>query len=531
MDVYYCYYSPSNNDRGGSAEILHAGEITTIDGIKLLDVVNLSRKCVVYINYISYIAEIYPGGEWVGEDYKQFYQKIPMEYHYDKVTFRSIKALLGGNGEDILTKLYPDMPMTVAMREYLLQLAPEGKAKYTLAYYAKRDFYEPIKDELWNITKKNKNYYYSMDAYNDLKCGNKTGLLTKNSIYAENAAKRDIKSAYPSVLVTDNKFPIGYVSQSKIEKKFLKIRILQLLQRGQWFKIVFAQKIDEFIDFFDAEYKKTALEYYDILDCAEEGVLQKLLDSIDVEVMLYTTQKTDYLPKVFRDRMVEVFTQKESLDKKSIEYYFTKTKINIIYGKGMQVYDFETIIDVQDHYKGRGDNYLKPEMSLHCTAKIRYMMHRAIRAIGKNDDYYHDTDGLAFNNTAENQAYFENENLKTLDNIEKAGYSRDLKLGIWADEGEFDELLVVGSKQYITRNEKEFELTLCGITAEVKEQIVKKLRLYGLNALKQIHDTGLLLMYRSPVISDDKKYVFIQYKPKYIKFEGVGCNAKKKERN
>lgn len=519
MDVYYCYYTPSNNGRGGNAEILHEGEITTIDGIRVLDAVNLSKKSVVYTNYISYIATIYPGGEWLGEDYQQLSQKLPMEYHYDKVTFRSINALLGGNGEEILTKLYPDIPMTVAMREYLLQLAPEGKAQYTLAYYAKRDFYDPIKDELWEITKDNKNYYYSIDAYNDLRCGNKAGLLTKHSIYAENVAKRDIKSAYPSVLVTDNKFPVGYVSPSKIDNKCLKTHIIQMLQRGQWFKIVFAQKLDEFIDFFDEEYNKTALEYYDILDCAEEGILQKLLDSINVEVMLYTTQKTDYLPKVFRDRMVELFTKKESLDKKSIEYYFTKTKINIIYGKGMQSYDFNTIQDVQNHYKGRGDNYLKPEMSLHCTAKIRYMMHRAIRAIGKNDDYYHDTDGLAFNNTAENQAYFDNENVKILDNLEKAGYSRDLKLGIWANEGEFEELLVVGSKQYITRNGKEFDLTMCGITAEIKEQIVTKLRQYGLNALKKIKSTGLMLMYRILVVSDDKKYLFVQYNPDYVKFK------------
>lgn len=527
MNVYYCYYTPNNNDKIGKTEILHDGELTTIDGIRILDVVNLSKTSIVYTNYLSFIADCYTGGEWRGDNYHRFNKKFPLEYHYDKVTFRSINALLGGNGEDVLYKLYPDMPMPIAMREYLLQLAPEGKAQYTLAYYAKRDFYEPIKDELWDIAKKNKNYYYSKEVYDDLICGNKTGLLTKGSIYAENVAKRDIKSAYPSVLVTDDKFPVGYVSGSKVKSKYLKTRINRLMRNGKWFKIVFAQKIDEFTEFFDKDYNKTALEYYDVLDCEEAGTLQDLFNSIDVDVTLYTTQKTDYLPKVFRDRMVELFNQKELLEKDSIEYYFTKTKINLIYGKGMQAYDFETIYDIQDHYRGRGDNYLKPEMSLHCTAKIRYEMNKAIRAIGKNDDYYHDTDGLAFNNTEENQAYFENENVKILENIEKAGYSRDLKLGIWADEGVFDEILVVGSKQYITRRDKDFELTLCGVTSDVKESIVKQFAKQGERALKLITKTGLILAYRVLVLSEDKKYIFARLDYDRIKFRELIRNGEK----
>lgn len=527
MNTYYCYYTPRNNNESGTTEILHNGELTLIDGIKVLDAVNLSRSSVVYINYISFISSIYPGGEWRGEDYHKFSKKLPLEYQYDKVTFRSINALLGGNGEDVLTTMYPDMPMTIAMREYLLQLAPEGKAKYTLAYYAKRDFYEPIKDELWEITKKNKNYYYSIEHYNDLRCGNKAGLLTKGNIYAENVAKRDIKSAYPSVLVTDDKFPVGYVTASCVSCDNVKVRIKRHLRSGNWFKIVFAQKLDNFSDLYDEEYKKTALEYYDILDCIEEGTIDELFDSINVNVMLYTTQKTDYLPKVFRDRVVELFKEKESLDKDSVEYYFCKTKINIIYGKGMQSYDFETIHDIQDHYRGRGDNYLKPEMSLHCTAKIRYEMNKAIRAIGKDNDYYHDTDGLAFNNTAKNKEYFENENKKILDSIEKAGYSRDLKLGIWADEGEYDEVLVVGSKQYILRNDNDFTVTMCGITPEVKEQIVAKLKKYDKDALSIICKTGLMLAYKVIIISDSRDYIFTKYNIDYIQFEGVGCNGKK----
>lgn len=525
MNVYYCYYTPNNNDRIGKTEILHDGEITTIDGLRILDVVNLSRNSVVYTNYLSFIADVYTGGEWRGDNYHRFNRKFPLEYHYDKVTFRSINALLGGNGEDVLAKLYPDMPMPIAMREYLLKLAPEGKAQYTLAYYAKRDFYEPIKDELWEITKKNKNYYYDIEIYNDLRCGNKAGLLTKGSIYAENVAKRDIKSAYPAVLVTDDKFPIGYVSKSVVKSKSIRSRINILINKGEWFKIVFSQKIDEFTDFFDEEYNKTALEYYDILDCIEEGIIQDLYNNIDVDVMLYTTQKTDYLPKVFRDRMIELFNMKELLEKDSVEYYFTKTKINLIYGKGMQNYDFETIYDVQEHYKGRGDNYLKPEMSLHCTAKIRYEMNKAIRAIGKNNDYYHDTDGLAFNNTPENQAYFDNENVKILDNLEKAGYSRKLKLGIWADEGEFDELLVVGSKQYITRQGKDFELTLCGIVSDVKESIVKHLAKNEERALRIIKTKGLILAYRVLVLSDDKRHIFARLEYDLIKFRELVRNG------
>lgn len=518
MNVYYCYYTPNVTDKIGKTEILHDGELTEIDGLRILDAVNLSKNSIVYTNYLSFIADCYPGGEWRGDNYHRFNQKFPLEYHYDKVTFRSINALLGGNGEEILAKLYPDMPLTIAMREYLLELAPEGKAQYTLAYYAKRDFYEPIKDELWEIAKKNKNYYYSIEHYNDLRCGNKSGLLTKGSIYAENVAKRDIKSAYPSVLVTDDKFPIGYVSGSKVKSQYIATRIKMLIKNGEWFKIVFAQKLDNFLDFYDEEYNKTALEYYDVLDCIEEGTIEELFNSINVNVMLYTTQKTDYLPKVFRNRMVELFKLKELLDKDSIDYHFTKTKINLIYGKGMQGYDFETIHDIQDHYRGRGDNYLKPEMSLHCTAKIRYEMNKAIRAIGKADDYYHDTDGLAFRNTPENQAYFENENKKILDNIEKAGYSRDLKLGIWADDGVFDELLVVGSKQYITRRGEEFELTLCGITSDVKELIVKQFEKQGERALKLIKQTGLILAYRVLVLSEDKKYIFARLDYNRIEF-------------
>lgn len=516
FDVYYCYY----DIKEGTTEIRFNKQTTTIKGLNVLTEVNLSRNSIVYINHLSLVERVYTGGIRNGSRFERTdrTKKYDLEYRYGNVIFRNIKAFTSGNEEKVIKKMYKGKSMTEAIQLYLTSINKNGKPQWTIASASKKNFYEDIKDELWAETKKNKNYYYDIKHYNDMMTGSKKGCLKETKCYKTNVGKRDKKSAYPSVLVSDNKFPIGkLICSQNINKQYTKLYVECALAEGNWCKVVLENKIDGFEEYFDEDYNKTAVEYYDILDMIESNKFDEFIDAIETATF-YTTTKTDYLPKVFRDKIIELFVTKENYDHDSVEYYFQKLALNLLYGKGMQKYDFNDIIKVQDHYRGRGDNYLKPEMSLHCTAAVRYEIKKAIRAMGEQDDYYHDTDGIIFNDTNDNQAYFEQENVKILDKLEQAGYSRDLKLGIWADEGHFDDLLVIAPKQYITRSGDKFDLTLAGVKENVQDIILSELLVDPENALKFSYENGIILYY--PVFVDCGDNVFKEvFIPDLIKFD------------
>ena len=202
------------------------------------------------------------------------------------------------------------------------------------------------------------------------------------------------------------------------------------------------------------------------------GELQNLFNFLmNVDFRLYFSAKTDYINKLVRDKLVYLYNKKEELPKESFERYITKTEIEMIYGKGIQHYDFNEITEIQDHYKGRGCNYLTPEMSNHCIAKVEYDMYKAI--YNTNNEYF-DTDGIKVENTKESIDYFNSENEKIMMMNKKAGYDTDI--GTWKFEGKADRMLIFTPKIYIFESDGEITFKAAGVNKEYKDRIIKSIK-------------------------------------------------------
>lgn len=458
-NIYYIYISAENN----TTEILHNGNIHTIEGIDVLQEINVSQPSIVFINYLYYIMQRYPGGKSTGEDYVKRDQHETLEYEYGKTVFRNITAFTNGQSEILLQDLYPGVPLTKAMEMYISSFGDPKDVIYTLAYQVKKMFYADIKEALWEFKKEHNAYYYDLDTYYDMLAGSKAGALCNEPVYAENVLCFDKRSAYASVMVNDDKFPIGkMVLQKKAKNIYITIR--KNLNKGKYFKVVLDYNVPGFEIFYDEKEKKTGLEYMDFLSLRQDNKLEEFCEKITT-FRLYYCQQTGRLPYILRQKIIEAFNNKESMT--GVAKFFEKTKINILYGKGLQHYDFQDKKELQDHFrgKGRGDNYLQPEQSMHCAAVLRYEIHKAIR---NNIAIYWDTDGIKVKNTPEAHCYFRDQNNIIRQKNRAAGF--DSEIGTWKFEGCAKRFISFQGKQYITEwDNGKLEMTWAGVTKKDKE--------------------------------------------------------------
>lgn len=470
----YCAYIDLENKK--SEIFCDTGEITEIDGFRICDHINMSASTVCFVPSVKVIKLLYPGGIEESDEYYRNSDTDILVYKYGKCEFRSFGALIGMQNTKVLQTMYKGMPISSAMYEYLCGIGDPKKIKYTLAYQAKKMFYSDIAEDLWQERKDKKKFYWDKETYWDMMAGVKGGVLSDyRAKYIEDVLMYDLRSAYAAVLVSDDKFPIGKIIKidcNKPEYKITKIKVL--LKKGEWCKIVFDRKNDDFSRWYDVKGEKTAFEYYNLKTLERLNLLDNLFEYLrTVEFRVYYSKETGYINKSVRDKIVNLYKEKERLQKDTFERYLTKTQIEMIYGKGIQRYDFDNIVDIQDHYRGRGENYLTPEMSNHCIAKVEHDMYKAINTT-RSEEYY-DTDGIKVQNNAKSIAYFKAENEAIMERNRKAGYD-DLDIGTWKFEGKADKMLIFTPKIYIYECDGEIEFKAAGVTKEYKEKILNGIK-------------------------------------------------------
>ena len=468
-NVYYVFINPKEN----TTEILNhkSGEIKTESGIDVLTHINVSQKAIVFTNMLFYIKIRYPGGESDGEDYVKFGQHETISYEYGNVTFRNIACFTNGQSESVLKDLFPDLPITAAMQHFIMSFnANPEKVKFTLGYNCKKMFYDPIKEKLWNEKKSNKAYYYNMQTYNDMMVANKAGALSYHQAYAEDVLCYDKRSAYASVILNDNHFPIGKMAKIEFDcGDKAKDLVLRYLKEDKYFKIVLDYKVSDFEIFYEEESKKSGLERENILDIAEDGLFDKFFENITCG-RIYKCAKTGYCSSVLRKAVHDAYLRKESAT--GSEKFFLKTILNInIYGKSIQNYDFKDTKELQRHYRGRGDNYINPEMGLHCQAVLQHEIHNAQR---NSVPVYWDTDGIKVKDTPEARKYFEDQNNLILKKNEESGFP--CNIGTWKLESVAKRFATFGAKRYMFEDENgQFEMTWSGMTRDDRNKIVRYL--------------------------------------------------------
>lgn len=455
--------------------------ILGFSGIDILENYNFDKKknYIVFSNMIYFLAQLYSknsieiGKHRITDESTTVEASELINTYYKNVEFRNFNRFSAGQEFDYILKTYDCGTEVEAMRFFIRSLGKPEKVRWSLARVSMQRLLEPIKDTLVYERKKNNNIYYTKEAYDTAMIANKSGLLSRAQLIAYNVHCFDLQSAYPSVMVNDDGFPIGKTVTAKI-KTFdrLYTQIRKRLDKKEWFKIVFDGGIEGFYDFYDRDKKKTGMSIDNIretmIDKRYDRLIENLKNLIEsgVEIILETNNKTGYLAKEFRDSIIALYNDKKILDKDSFERFYKKRMINCIYGKGVQEYYFESLSEIKRHFK-YGNTYLTPEQSLHCLDKIRLYLKTAIV---NNNTVYYDTDGIKVINE-DCMDFFEKFNEMILKKNIAAGYDSDI--GTWDYEGMFDELIVYGAKCYITISGNEKNITWAGMSAKRKELNIK----------------------------------------------------------
>lgn len=390
---------------------------------------------------------------------------------------------------------------------------PAYKICWSLGYITKKVLYTPeIKEVLWEDTKNNNRLFRDFDVYKDMFAGSSSGFLwvdknIKGKILNEIVYSFDIKSAYAWVLATDTHFPQTMPKRTRnIED------VIDCIEKDKYFLVIlrgydlgptwqpFQSKLPEKVvyelegldDYIQGKREKLKVynknEYYNNIKEAEQRKEQIIKEHYeyawncydykslfymgfnlgeimeDYPCIYYVGKKCGRLKKEFRDRVVELYKLKESIeDKENPERKQYKKQLEITYGKGIQEYDFKTIEEVKSHYKYQGQNYLLPHWSKLCISAIKY---RIIRAY--SDDVgviYCDTDGVKSRNNKEFVAslYLKKYN-KEVEKINKEAGYKGLDLGYWKHEWYATRFIAVAKKQYAyEKRDGTIEATLSGV--------------------------------------------------------------------
>lgn len=359
------------------------------------------------------------------------------------------------------------------------------KATWSLAHITKERFYTPIREHLAKyMTKDGDLKGYFPDVFRDMLVGNKGGALAhfdeKNTIVRTtlaNVASYDKKSAYPSVLVNDNLFPIGAIVKLDCKRWGLNdimeiiLRMLKPNDKNKngttnrkWVKLCFPKGVKIDLDgletfFYDDEEKRYAFELYDLMLIHESipyGIKRIFAGLNGKKPTVYTSETTGYLPKVLRDRIVQIYLEKDAIkDKHDKKRFLLKTQLDMLNGKSIQSRKFSSMNQILRTFGDNGDEYLRPQHGMHCIAAVRYEVISLILCNNKNKMVGYDTDGIKI---IEDPGYeFRRNAMWHINSIIEsrnftAGYD-NLSIGLWDHEYTTRVYMQIATKQYVYEDE------------------------------------------------------------------------------
>lgn len=416
-------------------------EITDID-----DFCGTDGEKVIFINNLNIIMKFLAGGE-VSKTFKvsKYDGKTiePTSYAYKNVRFRSFSLMKPESMKSKeLCNLFNTNSVVDAMEQYVDMCGGPFKCSATVSSQAKKMFYEEIKDVLKVDRYAKRRYFNTVDMYKLCYAGCKSGEISavNNVKVVDNVESYDLSSAYSSVMVNDDKFPIG-----KIKKTNDKNLIIKRFNNKEWVKVVFYGNIPEYEKYYDEKVDMTAFEYYDIL--LELNMGNNIFDMCDDKTEYLYTDNTGYLNNHFRNQIVKVYSEKAELSKDDPKRILVKQELEAVYGKGIQWNDFKTDDDVKKFYRGRGDNYIQPQMSNHCSAAIRYYLATAVNHLD-DEVVYWDTDGIKVKSSDFINEYFDRLNEKIMEKNAIAGYP-DCQIGTWHHEATCKKICLIRPKIYV----------------------------------------------------------------------------------
>lgn len=449
---------------------------STVDFSDVDDFCGTDNEKVIFINNLNVVQAFLPGGE-VSKTYKvsKYDGKTiePTTYTYKHTRFRSFSLMKPESMKNKeLCNLFNTSSVVDAMEQYVDMCGGPLKISATVSSQCKKMFYEDIKESLKTDRYAKRRYFNSIDLYKLCYAGCKSGEISSvdNVKVYENVECFDISSAYSSVMVNDDKFPIGRVKVTN-DKNL----IVKRFNNKEWVKVVFQGKLEGYDFYYDERVDMTAFEYYDIL--SEILTNKNIFDLCDDSTTYLYCDNTGYLNDSLRDKVVEVYEQKSSMQKSDPKRILVKQQLEAVYGKGIQWYDFKDDAELIKHFKGKGENYLQPQMANHCSAAIRYQLTKIVTAFD-DEMVYWDTDGVKVKNSDFVIEYFNNLNKVIVEKNKLAGYNT--RIGTWTHEGSCKKIVLIRPKMYAyVEKEQGLVMKFAGMDDEGKCLCLSKTRELG----------------------------------------------------
>ena len=354
------------------------------------------------------------------------------------------------------------------------------------------------------------NLTLDIDEYLQLKRGFQGGFTHANAHYVNkllnNVGSYDLTSAYPSVMLLE-KFPM---SKSKlIDYEISELEFKRLLYN-------YCCLFD--LTLYGVSPKLTQDHPISISKCrnTESAVVDNgrvvFADKLSITVteqdyfvysQFYNWESSEirnmrvyekqYLPKPFTNAVLGLYktkTELKGVEGKEIEYMIGKNMLNAAYGMSVTNpvrpeldYVDDTILekpgDVEaaiNRYNTDMKRFLFYPWGVWVTAYCRANLFSAILALGE-DYVYADTDSVKVLNPSNHTDYFESYNQDIMRRIEEVSEFRhqdpsvyipvnrkgkQCPIGLWDNEGVYDEFKTLGAKRYLVQKGGKYTLTVAG---------------------------------------------------------------------
>lgn len=436
-------------------------------------------KYIVFINGLtSFNKNGFIPGKPIGTKTHEDGSEDILITNYGNLQFRNFDVFTPNNTQLIFEN---KENMAVYMREYLMELC-KGKDPKDCAWSFGHTFLKttlgvsPIHEILHeDIVKAHRNIW-NEEMYQDLISGNKSGysiLPPEQGTLLENCDIYDLNSAYSSVIISDDCFPIGKIfnySGDLVVDRFNKAK-----SQGWWYKVVFDEDAcvpHSLESFRDKRTNKIGIEYYDykalveFYGMKEEEFLEIMNNNIG-KCRAYAAVP-GRLHRVYRDVISDLYEKKQSLPKDSLERLIVKQGLEILYGKSIQFNTRKDANTMRGIFSD-GISYLLPHMGMHCSAAIRY---RLVKAHHSVEIDYADTDCIQGQNLEE---YVKKDNEEQMFKNKLACNNSDI--GCWKEENKNCTQTIIGKKQRIIYDPQkgEFDAKVAGCNKKYVLAHIKKM--------------------------------------------------------
>ena len=440
-------------------------------------------RLTIIRNWISHTMKV----EFASEFDADIITDICFEITTDCIQFRNWESIANDRLKNLYS-LYPGLRDTEVMAEVVKGFdAPTWKVRYSLAHMTQKEFFKPILDKV--RSERGNTNWESLDCYENSGRGSRAGLYAQfyedsNICWKvhENVKSFDKKSAYPSIFVNDDKFPLGRCTQHRMDKmKWLS----KCLKEDTWFKIVVRTTYD-----FGKEMKAWksskesgtyGIEYYDYKAIAyigwEDNLLNWLEEHYDDWVIL-TSESTGYLSTSFRERIIELYNLKNSIaDKNDPMRRKYKTMLDMLFGKGIQRRKYTYLRDINDFYFSHSDCVLMPHQSMHAIAAVKYeliFINSWLEDGEVPDVIAFDTDGIKLSANA-TDAPIKHLNAKVKWKNKKAGFEGS-DIGLWEHEYTAKRFVQFKTKCYAYEDDNGIHWKLAGVHKDVLDDFLKGIK-------------------------------------------------------